>query len=211
MLDNIIRLLQVRDFTVSRFLLCNYKKIDITERQLILLIYLLNTNEFYPKKISEDLSFDLSTVMEEISSLTDKGLISIKTVNQNKVQSEYIDYQGLYEKLGFIYMNGDKKEEKTSLYDDFEREFGRTLSPIEYELINGWKESDFSDELILAALKEAVFNGVNNFRYIDKILFEWKKKGIKTSSDIEKNRKEFQRKKIESKPLFDYDWLSENE
>ena len=210
MLDKIIELLSIRDFNVSKFLLCNYKKINITDSELILLIYLLNTNEFYPKKISEDLSINLGNVMESISSLSDKGILEIKTVKQNNIQSEYIDFSNLYEKLGFIYMNV-QKEEKTSLYDDFEREFARTLSPIEYELINGWKESGFSDELILAALKEAVFNGVNNFRYIDKILFEWKKKGIKNESDIEKNRKEFQRKKIESKPLFDYDWLSDND
>lgn len=210
MLDKIIELLKTRDFNVSKFLLCNYKKINISDEELILLIYLLNTNEFYPKKISEELSLDLAHVMGNISSLTDKGIIEIKTIKQNNIQSEYIDFSNMYEKLGFVYMNDDKKEE-TTLYDEFEKEFGRDLSPIEYELINGWKETGYSDEIILAALKEAVFNGVNNFRYIDKILYEWNKKGVKTVSDIEKNRKEFQRKKFESKPLFDYDWLSDND
>jgi len=210
MLDKIIELLKDRDFSISKFLLFNYKKINITDEEFILIIYLLNTNEFYPKKISEDLSINLGNVMEDISSLTDKGIIEIKTIKQNNIQSEYIDFSKLYEKLGFIYMN-DEKEEETTLFADFEKEFGRDLSPIEYELINGWKESGYSDEIIQAALKEAVFNGVNNFRYIDKILYEWNKKGVKTVSDIEKNRKEFQRKKVESKPLFDYDWLSDND
>lgn len=211
MLDKIIDLLQIRDFSISKFLICNYKKIDIDDSELIVLIYLLNTNEFYPKRISQELDLDLSKVMEIISSLSEKKIIEIKTTVQNNIQNEYIDFYCLYEKLAFIYLNEDNKETQTTLYDNFEKEFGRALSPIEYELINGWKESGFSDELILSALKEAVFNGVSNFRYIDKILFEWKKKGIKNVNDIDKNRKEFQRKKIESKQLFDYDWLSDSD
>ena len=37
------------------------------------------------------------------------------------------------------------------MYDNFEKEFGRTLSPMEYEIINNWKEQKISNELILAA------------------------------------------------------------
>ena len=46
---------------------------------------------------------------------------------------------------------------------------------------------------------------------VDKILYEWKKKGINSKEDIEKNRNDFQNRKVESKPLFDYDWLNDNE
>ena len=61
------------------------------------------------------------------------------------------------------------------------------------------------------ALKEAVFNGVSNLRYIDKILYEWKKKGLNSKEDVENNRLQFQQKKVEKKELFDYDWLNETE
>ena len=84
------------------------------------------------------------------------------------------------------------------------------MSPIEYELINGWKENDFSDELITLALKEAVYNGVTNLRYIDKILYEWKKKGIRTKEQVEQSRVAFKSKKEEKQELFDYDWLDDN-
>ena len=46
-----------------------------------------------------------------------------------------------------------------------------------------------SEELIKEAIKEATFNGVSNLRYIDKILYEWGKAGIKTVQDVESNRK----------------------
>ena len=97
---------------------------------------------------------------------------------------------------------------QNDLYDNFEKEFGRTLSPMEYDIINSWLDSGMSKEIIISALKEAVFNGVNNLRYIDKILFEWGKKGIKNPSDIEKLNKKQEEEKTE--PYYEYDWLNED-
>ncbi len=71
------------------------------------------------------------------------------------------------------------------------------MSPIEYETINSWLNQGIEEEMILNALREAVINGVSNLRYIDKILYEWKKK-----KDIPKE---------EYKELFDYDWLGDSD
>ena len=99
------------------------------------------------------------------------------------IRNEYINLDGLYEKLAFKILN--KEEEKTtSIYDIFETEFGRTISPMEYEIINAWIENGTSEETIILALKEATYNGVSNLRYIDKIISEWSKKGIKTREDV---------------------------
>ena len=106
-------------------------------------------------------------------------------------------------------MKKDTKKE-TNIFETYETELGRALSPTEYEIINSWLDSGYSEELILLALKEAVYNGVSNFRYIDRIIFEWAKKGIKNKDDVEKNRKEFKKSK-ENKELFDYDWLNDRE
>ena len=106
-------------------------------------------------------------------------------------------------------LNKQKKENKEKdLYDEFEKEFGRTLSPMEYEIISDWLEKGISNELILSALKEAVFNGVNNLRYIDKILYEWNKKGIKTPNDITSKIKKEEDQKEEI--TYEYDWLNED-
>ena len=61
---------------------------------------------------------------------------------------------------------------------------------MEYELISAWISSGINEELILGALKEATYNGVSNLRYIDKIIFEWGKKGFKTMEDVNKHLKE---------------------
>ena len=80
---------------------------------------------------------------------------------------------------------------------------------MEFEIINGWVDNGYSEELIKLALKEATYNGVSNLRYIDKIIYEWGKKGIKTKEDVENNRKQFKNNN-NKKELFDYDWLNDS-
>ncbi|MNN67743.1 DNA replication protein DnaD [compost metagenome] len=66
----------------------------------------------------------------------------------------------------------------------FEKEFARPLTPMECETISGWVDEDgYPDELILLALKEAVFAGKVHFRYIDRILLEWSRNRVKTVED----------------------------
>ena len=125
----------------------------------------------------------------------------------NKVLTETINYDSLYEKLAFT-LNQTEEKTETNLYSTFETEFARTLSPMEYEIINSWKDNGCTDELIMLALKEATYNGVSNLRYIDKIIYEWSKKGIRTKEDVEKNKKQFISNKTDKKELFDYDWLN---
>lgn len=208
MLDKVVNLMKNQTYNIPFVLLQNYRNLNITDSELIVLIYLINNNDsFNPKQISKDLNFDLSELMELINSLIEKNIIKIDVLNK-KVREEIINLDELYNKLGFIIINDETEETDNSIFTVFEKEFGRTLSPLDYEIIKDWL-TEFSEELILLALKEAVFNGVNNLRYIDKIIREWNKKGIKNEQDIINDRKQFQNKKS-NKELFDYDWLNEN-
>lgn len=208
MLGKVIDLLKDKVMIPTIFL-NNYRHLDISDSQCIILIYLMNHDDtFNPKQIASNLQMTLEEVLESMSSLTDKGIIKIDIINK-KVREEHINLTPLYEKLAFLIVNEENKEEKQNLYDIFEKEFGRTLSPMDYEIIKDW-QTEFSDELILLALKEAVFNGVTNLRYIDKIIRDWHKKGIKTEAGVIADRKKFQTKKSDKK-LFDYDWLNERD
>ena len=209
MLGKVIDLIRNEPFYIPNILLKNYRKLNITDSELIVLVYLINTDiSFNPKQIAKDLNFDLSEIMNIITSLTEKGILKIDIINR-KVREEVINLEELYKKLGFIVVNDEIKENSNNIFDIFEKEFGRTLSPIDYEIITDWQKN-YNDEIILLALKEAVFNGVNNLRYIDKILIDWNKKGIKNEQDIINDRKNFQSKK-QNKKLFDYDWLNEQD
>lgn len=214
MLDKVIKLLKDNTLVIPKNLIVNYKKLGLSELELTILIYLIgeDKNLFNPKKISNELNLELGLVLETTTNLTSKDLLKIELRKNNNIREEYVVLDNMYQKLAFLVINEQEiKPTKNNLFDTFESEFGRTLSPIEYELLSGWQDGEASDELILLALKEAVYNGVFNFRYIDKILFEWKKKGIKNKEDVESDRLKFQGKQAEKKELFDYDWLNEKE
>ena len=156
------------------------------------------------------MGIELPILLELINNLSEKQLLSIN-LEKNKigVMEEIISLDLFYNKLSMIMVDMlNKTEEKvdSNLFQIFENEFGRTLSPMEYEIINGWVSEKFSNQVIIEALKEATFNGVSSLRYIDKILYEWKKKGVKTVNDIRgiQNRHKEKKEEIE---IFDYNWL----
>ena len=207
---NVIESLMVvnNHLIIPNYFIRYYKKFNLENNELLMLIYLLNCNEkliLDNKKISKDLYLEENEVLNIISSLIEKNYISIEMSKNNGIIEEYISLDLFYEKINSYVIENDKKDNSSDIYSKFEKEFGRTLSPVEYETISKWIESNIPLELIEAALKEAILSGVNSIRYIDKILFEWNKKGYKTSSDIiNKNKKD---EYIEE--IYDYDWLNE--
>ncbi|MDD3453235.1 MAG: DnaD domain protein [Bacilli bacterium] len=213
MMDKVINLLKDGNIVIPKLLFLNYKKLNINEIDLIILIYLLNDKEVYnPKKISVDLNIGFEEVLISIDNLSNKGILKIDLKKINNIREEHVNLDDLYTKLGYLIINEEQEKIKTNnIYDVFEREFGRTLSPIEYQIINGWLSDKISEELIIEALKEATYNGVSNLRYIDKILYEWRKKGINNIQSVEKSRMEFNHKKEEKKEMFDYNWLDDND
>ena len=191
-------------------------KLELNEIDFIILMYFYNKGDnitFDVNQINKDLGIQAKDIMTSIGELTSKKLIDFKNIKNDKgITEEYISLEDFYNKVSLLLMDEEveEKEEDTNIFTDIEREFGRTLSPMEYEIVRAWIENNFTEELIRCALEEAVLNGVSNLRYIDKILFEWSKKGIKTKEDVEKNRMDF-RKKEERKQIevFDYNWLDD--
>lgn len=210
MIDKVIEQFKLGYSTVPNMLLQNYKKLNISDSELILVIYLLNYDKsFNPQKIASDLSFELPAIMQMIDNLMNNDLISINVIKKNGVSTEYLDTDNIYKKLAYLLINEKEEVKKeNSMFDLFEKEFGRPLSTIEYELINAWSDSGYTEELITQALKEAVYNGVFNLKYIDRILYQWGKKELKTKEDVENDKANFRSQK-EKKELFDYDWLSD--
>jgi DNA replication protein len=211
-MEELILILKKGQASFPKLLLNNYKRLEISEKELILLIYLINEQEVYnPKKIAIELDIEESEVMELTSSLSNKDFLTFKVKKVNNIRNEYIVFDGLYEKLAFIVMNKEQKKHDNNLFDLFEKEFSRPLSPTEYELLIAWQnDSNYNTEIIGLALKESVYNGVFSFRYIDKILNEWSKKGIKNSQDLIDSKK-INTNKIKEEKLVDYDWLNDNQ
>ena len=202
-------LMQVNNHLINpNYLIKYYKKFDLETNELLVLIYFLNCNEkliLDNKKIAKDLYLEENEVLDIINRLIEKRYVSIEMSKDNGIIEEYISLDLFYEKINLFLIEKDNIDNSTDIYSKFEKEFGRTLSPVEYETINKWIENHIPIELIESALKEAILSGVNSIRYIDKILFEWNKKGYKSSNDIMNKSKNDEY--IEE--IYDYDWLNE--
>ena len=207
MVEKIKKILQNRDVIIPGLLFYNYRKLNMTADELIVVSYLLSVDSsFNPKKISSELNLPLGDLMDMLEHLKELDLVKIELKKVDNVRKEVIDTDGLYNKLVGLLIDDSPKKNKSQIYDIFEKEFGRTLSPIEYEIINAWQDSNINEETIVLALKEAVYNGVTNLRYIDKILLSWKEKGYKSASDVRTSLK----KEDESTPeLFSYNCLED--
>jgi len=210
-------IIKSKNVIIPLYLYKYYKKLNISLEAFILLMYLYNKGEkvlFDPKEIELDMGIDTKEVMVLISQLNDNKLLNLEVIKNDKnIMEEYITLDDFYQKISMFLMDESNNVRKTdeSIFEIIEREFGRTLSPIEYEIVKAWIDSGISNELINEALKEATFNGVSNLRYIDKILYEWGKKGIKSRIDVDNNRIAHKEKKEEKVEVFEYNWLEDDD
>lgn len=206
MIDKITNVLKQKPLIIPQTLFYNYKKLNITEKDLLVLIFFMNNEDsFNPMLISQTMNLEINDVMQSVNNLITQNIIEIETIKENKIK-EVVNFDKLYNKLALL-LNTENEDNKTDIYKIFEQELGRTLAPAEIKLIADLKENN-SEELIIHALKNAVINGVRNLRYIDSTLKNWKSSGYKTVEDIENNQKKY--KQEPQAEIIDYDWLNES-
>jgi DNA replication protein len=103
--------------------------------------------------------------------------------------SEYISDE--MRKQNLIKKKDEPKEGK-DIFSIIEREFARPLTPMELEMVTNWLDKDqYKEDLILAALKEAVFAGKVHFNYLDRILLEWSRNRIFTVEQAKEHSQKF--------------------
>lgn len=226
--SKIVEIFKDGNVVVPVFLLKKYKDLGLTLDEFVFLMYLYNKGEkflFNPNEFGEDLNLELGEVMTLIGNLTDKGFLVVSVLkNEKGFMEEVVQLDNFYNKIKlFIIGEANKKNEdeinNSDIFQVIEKEFGRTISPIESEIISAWLQNNFSEELIKEAVKDAVFHGVSNLKYIDKILYEWGKKGITTVQDVEKNRQvrnanREKKKEVEADidlDIMDWDWFDDED
>lgn len=212
----IVDLIKDKNIVIPLYLYKLRNRLNLSMDEFMVMMYLYNEGEiilFDLNKMGNELGININDLMNLIGLLNGKNLIEFKVIDNDKgIKEEYLSLENFYNKVSLLLFDNveEKKEEQTNVFSMIEQEFGKILSPIEYEIIKAWLESNKSVELIQCALKESVMNGVRNLRYMDKILYEWEKKGIKNKSDVESHMNN-RRKKEETKKIdvFDYDWLDD--
>ena len=204
-------LIRSKTISIPLYVLRMYKDFNLSVDEMILLLFLYDKDKevFNPKLIAESLNFDLIHVMESVSKIVDKGLINVVTIeNELGIKEEVFDLTPLFNKITLKIIDelNTKEKDEINVYSILEEEFGRKLTPLECEMVDDWNKNNYSSDLIREAVKEAVLNGVNSLRYIDKILYEWNKKGYKKCEDIKKIPK-----KKEQVEIYNCDWLDADE
>ncbi len=211
--NKMLELLKENKYSISNRELRFFIKNNTSFYAFALMLYLLNHNEpivLDYNFFSKELDIPFKEIMISMEELKTKKYISIKLEkNQENKMEEKIYLEPLFNKLLMDLIDEKEEEEPNDIFSKFEEEFGRTLSPIEYELINGWLEFGYKKEIVLEALKESKLNGVTNLKYIDRILIEWNKKGIKSIAQVRKDKEKFENKKNIDIPEFD--WVNDEE
>lgn len=220
--SRLVETLKKGNFVVPLYLFQLRDKFNLEMNEFIFLVYLTNLGDktlFDINKFATDLNYQVQDILSYVDDLSDKKYISVEVIKNDKnIMEEYVILDLFYDKLTNLMIDDINQtevveEEKSNVYEVIEKEFARPLTPVEYQIIEAWLESGTSEELILEALKEAVYSGVANLRYIDKIIYEWGKKGIKNKNDVDNNRKHFKenQEKKEKLELFEYDWFEDGE
>ncbi|WP_051271716.1 DnaD domain-containing protein [Shimazuella kribbensis] len=216
-----VQLLQKGTIPLPVALFTEYKRLGLRETEVLLLTQLLIFQE--KEKIAaptfQELSYRMNLTIQEIADMVAKlskdGWVGIGS----KGEKGY-DLSLIYERLVASIEEEDDEiiidsdEQYQTLFHLIEQEFGRPLSPNECEHIIKWLDEDlYPEELIEAALREAVYCEKISIRYMDRILMEWERHQIRTAEQAIQFSKRFrqpetpvQPKRSTSEFTF-YNWL----
>lgn len=186
------------------------------------------------KYFSEFFGISSGRVSQVINELIDKGYLNAEYIKEDnqilgrilKIQSPpypvkvfrklnrgYLenDEGGIkYSKEGYLENDEDNNiiynninNNNNNIYDFLQKELGRTLSPTEIEKVKEWEDN----ELTRYAVKIAILNGAYTINYIDAIIYNWQKLGIKSISQAQEETKRHRDKKISKKTDYKPEWF----
>lgn len=186
------------------------------------------------KYFSEFFGISSGRVSQVINELIDKGYLNAEYIKEDnqilgrilKIQSPpypvkvfrklnrgYLenDEGGIkYSKEGYLENDEDNNiiynninNNNNNIYDFLQKELGRTLSSTEIEKVKEWEDN----ELTRYAVKVAILNGAYTINYIDAIIYNWQKLGIKSVSQAQEETKRHRDKKISKKTDYKPEWF----
>lgn len=201
------------NIVIPLYILKSFKKLNITMEEFIFLMYLYNRQDkidFNPEKIASDLNIDIMEVMGYISVLSDKGFLSLDIIKDNNVIDEVINLSLFYEKISFLLMTKEEaSDNKKEIFKDVSSLLGRNLTEIEEGMIQTWLDNKIDESLIEEGIKIAINDGVYSLKYIDKMLFDFKNRGITKPEEINNNTNNID---TNNEPeIDDWNWLDEEE
>lgn len=216
--------------TISNLLLQNYTKLGLNTDEFMLWLQLYAAHEAgedFPDLtvIAKSMGSTTEKLYGVLNNLVEKEFVTLETaLDESGRQSDRYNLLPAFEKLDVLKeqerFEAEEKDDlvaQKKMLRSFEQEFGRPLSPIEYQKIGYWLNDDqYSPALIELALQEAVLNQAYNFKYIETVLQSWEKKNIRSKAQVEEEQrrrkqillqKEEQKHSEELPKVSLYNWL----
>ncbi len=169
-----------------RYLLLEYyKKLKLSENELAVILmidHLLEQKNYFitPDLLSLKMNLSIKELDKILVGLLEKKLLvydigpKIKVSLKPLQKKLYETFQISLAKEQEVSSSKKKNEYLKNIYQVFEKELNRTLSPLELSTINEWVNDGFSDEIIIEAFHQALTKGKKTLRSVDKILVQWK-------------------------------------
>jgi len=202
--------------SIPSLLLDYYTDLGIADREMMFIIHIIFEvsrlqTEDLDVQIMRKMGITSTELKSLVQSLKNKGFLAINTKSQKNGNNLIYDFSGLIDQLFELWgisqyrlmealeqgVNennhcADVDTASAKLISLFEKELGRPLTGFECEHIEKWLFSGNSEDLVIEALRRGVSAGIRNFRYLDSILREWEKKGIRTLQEVEAEDQHFQ-------------------
>jgi DNA replication protein len=202
--------MKMGNVNIPLLLLQTYSLLKLSDLEAMLLIQLLAFTSQEGKEFPtiEEIQARLSSSQEQVIKALQKLLkdqwitIEERIDSISGIQYERYDLEGVFNKLSLFVSAEMKKQsllnmkseprEGKDIFSIIEREFARPLTPMELEMVTNWLDKDqYKEDLILAALKEAVFAGKVHFNYLDRILLEWSRNRVFTVEQAKEHSQKF--------------------
>lgn len=164
-------------------------------------------------KLSQELSsnkqkFTVQAVRTSLKHLVSTNELTIKTTNKYTVIT--VNNYDLYQDINKVFNNQLTNKQQTTnkqlttieqykqsnketnnntnnIFDFVEQNFGRTLSPVEYEEISHWENS----ELTRYAIKQAITTNKCSIKYISRILSAYERENIKNVQQAQERERKY--------------------
>ncbi|MGX7348572.1 DnaD domain protein [Aerococcus vaginalis] len=179
-------------------LLERYHELGIRNSECMLLIHLIDFEQHgdnFPSfdKLAKRMGVTEKEITDMLRHMMSEGWIEIVQDRQGDRYGDHFDLTLVQQKLGEIdhqALSSSRQvtsfENQQEIFEMISNEFGRQLSPIEYQEIARWMNEDgYEPSTIKEALKEAVVHQVYNLKYISRILYNWKQRNQKTTSQTQ--------------------------
>ncbi len=169
------------EYTLMEF----YKSLSLTENDIAVIFMVKHLLEQKNTLITADLlsikmKLPTSEIDQILVNLMKKGYLAYKQTSKGLVTS----LEPLEEKLSKMYQmeiakdaskrfNEESEKAIKNIYEVFEKELGRTLSPVEFSLIDEWVNNGIKEDDIINALHEALHKKKTSLKAVDKILMNW--------------------------------------